>query len=191
MAGLRVLPGGKKDRRWERRRKIIAAIMIGFNQMWKCPECGAVYFDDCEEGDRCPRCYFLDDKEVELFKVTEVMRRKMLKEWVGKMSLREMDEGELLFVLGRLREMGYRWVKKGTLRDAVEASRRGMIARINEVAPFVLGDNWERRLRGFCKKAFGKEALEWLSLFELRRVWGFLRGNQKIQRKIQGKGVRK
>ena len=182
MAVLRVLPGGK-DIEKERRRKIIAAIMIGFNQMKVCPECKSAYFEDFEEGDRCPRCYFLEEKEIKLFKVTEVLRRRLLKKWIGKKSLKEMDEQELIVVLERLRELGYRWVSSKTIDEIVEASRRGMIAKIKEIAPFVLGDNWERRLRGFCRKAFGKDALEWLGLLELRRTWGFIRGIQKTKKR--------
>ncbi len=176
MAGLRGIAGGKS--RETRRKKIIAAIMIGFGKMTRCRECGEVFFDR-EPEERCPRCWFVSDARRPLAAVSEFERRRMLKDWVGKAFLREMDEGELLFVLERLREMGYRRVKKGTLREAVEDSRRGMVARIREEAPAILGENWESRLRGFCRRVFGKEALEWLSLQELRRVWGFLRGANK------------
>lgn len=181
MAKLRVIKGGYDAEK--KRKKIIAAIMIGFGKMLKCHECGAVYFESFEEGNKCPKCLFLEDKEVELKKISEIERRRMLKEWTGKTHLRHLDVGELLFVLEKLREMGYPYFKKGTLKDAVEDTRRGMIYKIKEVAPFILGENWERRINGFCRKAFGKDALEWLSLYELRAVWGFLRKANKVERR--------
>ncbi len=173
---MRVIAGGKRGE--TRRKKIIAAIMIGFGKMTRCRECGEAFFDR-EPEEMCPRCLFVEDARRPLAAVSEFERRRMLKDWVGKAFLREMDEGELLFVLERLREMGYARVKKGTLREAAEDSRRGMVAKIREEAARTLGENWERRLSGFCRKTFGKEALEWLSLPELRRVWGFLRGANK------------
>ncbi|HID10198.1 MAG TPA: hypothetical protein EYP17_02710, partial [Candidatus Latescibacteria bacterium] len=90
----------------KRRKKIIAAIMIGFGKMTKCRECGRVFFDQKPE-ERCLSCWFVSDREILLHGVGEFERRRMLKDWVGKAFLREMDEGELLFVLERLREKGY------------------------------------------------------------------------------------
>jgi len=172
VAKLKVIKGSYDSDR--RRKKIIAAIMIGFSKALKCSNCGAIYF---EEEKNCLKCW-AEGEEVKLRKITELERRKMLKSWTGKISLRSMDIAELLFCLDKLRELGYEYFKKDSLRSAIEDSRQGMIEKIKETAPFVLGENWERRLKGFYRKTFGKD-LMWLNFSELRRVWGFLRRIQK------------
>ena len=158
-----------------RRQRLISAIMVGFGRMLVCEECRTPYWFG-EEGDLCQLC---DERGVtaRLRKITEFERRSYLMDWTGVHSLKLCDTVKLMVVLERMRNLGY--PRRETHSKALQRSKYGMLANLLALAEQDLGDNWENRIRGFCRKQFGVEDPQWLNLSQIRQLWGFVRRASK------------
>ena len=109
--------------------------------------------------------------------------RRMLRHLTGKNSCKDMDVRELNYVLNYMVVTG--GFKPGEKYANYEAT---MAERLKYDARRILGQNWEKRLRGLCRKLTGIEAVEWLHHQQLRQVWGVLR---KIEKQEMGNGRRR
>ncbi len=96
--------------------------------------------------------------------------RRMLRHLTGKNSCKDMEIRELNHVLNYMVVVGRFKPGKGYANYEI-----AMAERLKRDAREILGPNWEKRLRGLCRKLTGVEAVEWLHHQQLRQVWGALR----------------
>jgi ferredoxin-like protein FixX len=146
----------------EERRKILAQVHIMAKSASICNDCGAVVFLHY-----CPVC-----GSVSLRDMLEIDYRRVLKDVTGKISCTEMADWEIRKVIRLFYRYGYKPEK--SIKKRSEESREKMIYKIKKTAPEKLGNNWFKRLSGYCKKLFKKDIDE-LNFNQLRSVWGFLR----------------
>lgn len=111
--------------------------------------------------------------------LTELQYRDILKKLTGKTSTKYMTSAELHRVLAAFYQMGFKPKKKKSIPAMVSDSKQGMIARIEQAAPQILGIKWHRRLRRFIEYKYEKSELQFLTLNELRGVWAFLRAVER------------
>jgi len=108
----------------------------------------------------------------------EAAYRRMLRHLTGKNSCKDMDIRELNHVLNYMVVVG--GFKPGEKYKNFEAT---MAERLKGDAREILGENWEKRLRGLCRRLTGIEAVEWLHHQQLRQVWGALRRIEQQEKK--------
>ena len=131
----------------------------------------------------CPSC------GAETREMSELDYRRFLFECTGLISCRYMNEAQMERVIRVFELAGFVPKRRGTLKEAMNASRLAMVRKIEAEAERFLGENWEARLRGYCRKVFGKDDLRFCSLKELRHIWGFMRRQEKKQKKKGGKVI--
>lgn len=112
--------------------------------------------------------------------LTEEEYRKLLKELTGKESCKYMNENELDLVLQAFYLLG--WQPKQKLDFAgVNFDKKGMCMAIENLAEEVLGWGWKKRLKGYVKKKFGVDSIYWCNIYQLFKIFAFLRAIERQQ----------
>lgn len=164
---LAIIAGNKSTQDEKYRKQMIAKIHIAMKDARICTSCGWVIF-----WGQCPRCMNLSRP------ITEEDYRNFLYRVTKKKSCKYMMIGELQRILDLLYEAGFIPMKR-THIGTLKASKDGMIKNAEELAQKVMGDNWKRRLNGWVKKVFGVDNMRFLTVNELRAVFGFLHKIEK------------
>lgn len=115
--------------------------------------------------------------------MSEFVYRETLKAIGGTDSCATMDLNGLAKVADMFDHAGYS--EAYPYISPARESRRQRFAVIRQIrirAPVVLGPTWEERVRGFGKKAFDKETLEFMDMVELRKVIGWINRTEKYRR---------
>lgn len=161
-----------------KRNAMIARIHIAKSRALTCPECGILQFSALFQ-DGCPGCGRTD-----LLPLSDERYRRILMGAGGAPSCRDISDAGLVRVMdvfdtaGFSKEHPYVSPKAEQVRQ-----RQSVVRRIKYRAPRVLGDNWEIRIRGFIRKNFDKESLEFLTADELRMVIGWINRTDKYQKR--------
>lgn len=151
------------------RRAMIAKVHIAYRDARVCNRCGGVLFEEF-----CPGC------GGDTHGMSEMEYRGFLRRLTGKTSCRDLTEGELHRVLTAFRQYGFVPSRQMSLRQRHEKALQGMRKAVRDKAEEVLGENWKGRLRGFLRRQFGVDDIEFVrDMKALRQVWGFLRAVEK------------
>jgi len=157
------------------RQKMLAKIHIAANQARICTNnnCRRLCFEGV-----CPSC------GAETRQMSEMDYRRFLLNCTGLSSCGYMNREQLQRIIKVFELAGFVFKKRGTLQEAMNDSRLAMVTKIEAEAERYLGENWQARLRGYCRKVFNKDDLRFLTFNELRHIWGFMRRQQKKGGKV-------
>lgn len=105
--------------------------------------------------------------------------RIVLKNATGKDSCKKMT----LFELTRVLEVFYRFgfIPKKRAEVGYMTDKEGMIKQIQSLAEHVMGPGWQKRVRAYIRKRFGKDDLRFLGKAELTGIFAFLRALERIE----------
>ncbi|MBI3584232.1 MAG: DUF1018 domain-containing protein [Nitrospinae bacterium] len=151
------------------RREMIAKIHIAKKDMKICKSCNTYTFYVM-----CQKCHGEDLRQVE-----DLDYRRALFRLTKKISCKDMTGKELRRVLEAFKTVGFQASKRVSLKGAVNNVRRRMAEALKREAEKILGEYWENRLKGFCRKAFDKWDVGLCSIKELKVCFGFLRKVEK------------
>ena len=156
------------------RKALLAVIHIAKKDCYSCTNCGAITF-----GDSCPSCV-----KSTLTSLTEERYRELLVATTGKHSCSLISDDSLVKVVDLFNRAGFK-KEHPFLNPQRELTRerRRVMQSIQIRAPAVLGDSWEVRLDGFIHSVLKKDRLQWCSMSELRRIYGWLNRTDKYNKK--------
>ncbi len=165
-----------------KRNAMIARIHIAKNKALTCPDCELLQFS-AQLEDGCPLCGRTD-----LLPLSEERYRRILMGAGGVPSCRDMSDAGLRRVMDVFDSAGFSKEHPYVSPEAEQNRQRQNVARrIRYRGPQVLGENWEIRVRGFMRKNFDKESLEFLTAEELRTVIGWINRTDKYQKRSNQK----
>lgn len=156
------------------RKALLAVIHIAKKDCFSCTNCGAITFSSS-----CPYC-----TDSALISLTEERYRNLLKEATGQSSCSLINDENLMKVVDLFNRAGFK-KEHPYLSPQRELSRerRRVMKSIQIRAPAVLGETWEARVAGFVHSVIKKDKLQWCTMTELRRVYGWLNRTDKYNKK--------
>ena len=156
------------------RKALLAVIHIAKKDCYSCSSCGAITF-----GAHCPSCV-----KSTLTPLTEERYRELLQATTGERSCSQISDENLVKVVDLFNRAGFKreypWLSP---QHELTRERRRVISSIQIRAPAVLGESWESRLDGFVHSIIKKDRLQWCTMNELRRVYGWLNRTDKYNKK--------
>lgn len=157
-----------------KRNALIARIHIAKSRAVICPACNLLQFSPscsvCHREDLLP----LDDQRY----------RTILTMAGGSSSCKTLSNAGLLKAMEVFDRAGFAEEHPYVSPKSEQNQQRKNVARqIRHRAPQVLGASWEARVKGFMRKNFDKESLEFLTAEELRTVIGWINRTDKYQKR--------
>lgn len=161
-----------------KRNAMIARIHIAKGRALTCPDCELLQFSAQPNGS-CSLCGCTG-----LLPLGEERYRRILMGAGGALSCRDMSDAGLRRVMDVFDAAGFSREYPYVSPEAEQSrQRQNVVRRIRHRGPQVLGENWEIRVRGFMRKNFDKESLEFLTAEELRTVIGWINRTDKYQKR--------